>query len=126
MAPFGYPKHKQKKLEFTQHFGTQSSLWVKINLDSMFNEEDWIKSTYIKYITYSFSTAIGLHVCDSWNITKQFFFEKIIQCSFIKSLPLWYGSGFSLKIYILLCIHCWTNARKHIFQMEFHPKTLNF
>jgi hypothetical protein len=38
--------------------------------------------------------AIGLHVCDSWNITKQNRIEKIIQCPFIKSPPLQYGSGF--------------------------------
>jgi hypothetical protein len=36
MASFGYPKHKQKNLEFTQHFGTQSSLWIKIDIDPTF------------------------------------------------------------------------------------------
>ncbi len=41
--------------------------------------------------------AIGLHVCGSWNITKQKKIEKIIQCPFMKSLLLWYGSGFFLK-----------------------------
>jgi hypothetical protein len=36
MASFSYSKHKQKTLEFAQqNFGTQSSLWVKINLDPM-------------------------------------------------------------------------------------------
>jgi hypothetical protein len=40
--------------------------------------------------------AIRLHVCDSWNITKQKEIEKIMQCPFIKS-PFWYGSGFFLK-----------------------------
>jgi len=48
---------------------------------------------YIQYITYNFSTVIGLHVCDSWNITKQKKIGKIMQCPFIKS-PLWYGSDF--------------------------------
>jgi hypothetical protein len=34
MIFFGYHKHKQKNLKFAwQHFGIQSSLWVKINLD---------------------------------------------------------------------------------------------
>jgi hypothetical protein len=34
MASFGSPKHKQKSLEFAQQdVGTQSSFWVKINLD---------------------------------------------------------------------------------------------
>jgi len=35
MVFFGHPKHKQKNLKFAwQHFGTQSSLWVKLNFDS--------------------------------------------------------------------------------------------
>jgi len=34
MIFFDYFKHKQKNLKFAwQHFGTQSSLWSKINLD---------------------------------------------------------------------------------------------
>jgi hypothetical protein len=52
---------------------------------------------YIKYITYTFSTAIRPHVCDSWNITKKMKIEIIIKCPFIKLPPLWYGSGFFLK-----------------------------
>jgi hypothetical protein len=52
---------------------------------------------YIKYIIYSFSMAIGHHVCDSWNITKQKKIEKIMQWSSIKSSLLWRGSGFFLK-----------------------------
>jgi hypothetical protein len=36
MASIGYPKHKQKKLEFAwQHFETQNSFWFKFNLDPM-------------------------------------------------------------------------------------------
>jgi hypothetical protein len=36
MVFFSYPKRKQKALKFAwQHFGTQSSPWVKINLDPM-------------------------------------------------------------------------------------------
>jgi hypothetical protein len=36
MTSFNYPKHKQKTLEFAwQHFGIQSSFWIKINFDSM-------------------------------------------------------------------------------------------
>jgi hypothetical protein len=35
MMFFGYHKHKQKKLKNSWwHFGTQSSLWIKINFDS--------------------------------------------------------------------------------------------
>jgi hypothetical protein len=41
--------------------------------------------------------TIGLHVCDSWNITKQKKFEKIMQCPSIKSPFLWYDSGFFMK-----------------------------
>jgi hypothetical protein len=36
MTTFGYPKHKQKKLEFAQqHFESQNLLWIKINFDKM-------------------------------------------------------------------------------------------
>jgi hypothetical protein len=85
---------------------------LKIHLESKWiliqglDEEDWIKSMYTQYITYSFSTTIGSHVYDSWNITKQKKIEKIMECSSIKSPPLWYGCGFFLKK-ILLCIHYW-------------------
>ncbi len=61
------PKHKRKKvqivcdniLEFKVHFESKSSLiqWL--------DEEDWIKSMCIKYITYMFSMAIRPHVCGS-------------------------------------------------------------
>ncbi len=35
MAFVGQPKHKQNTLEFAQqHFGTQISLWAKINLET--------------------------------------------------------------------------------------------
>jgi len=34
MTSSSYLKHQQKTLEFAwQHFGTQNSFWVKINLD---------------------------------------------------------------------------------------------
>jgi hypothetical protein len=36
MTTFGYPKHRQKTLKFAQqHFGSQNSLWIKINFDKM-------------------------------------------------------------------------------------------
>jgi hypothetical protein len=46
-------------LEFKVHFESKSSLiqWL--------DEEDWIKSMCIKYITYMFSMAIRPHVCGS-------------------------------------------------------------
>jgi hypothetical protein len=53
---------------------------------------------YIEDITYKFLMVIGLHVYDSWNITKQKKVEKIMQCPSTKSLPFLYNSGFSLKI----------------------------
>jgi hypothetical protein len=46
-------RKKNKKLA-QEHFGTQSELGVKINLDQMVNEKDWIKSMYTKYITILF------------------------------------------------------------------------
>ncbi len=69
MASFGSPKHKQKTLEFTQPFGVHFEL--EFILIQWLNEEDWIKSIYIKYITYNFSIAIRPHVCGSWNITQK-------------------------------------------------------
>jgi hypothetical protein len=53
---------------------------------------------HTEYINYSFSTAIRLHVYDSWNITKQKKIEKIMQCMSIKSPPFLYGSDFLLEI----------------------------
>jgi len=41
--------------------------------------------------------AIRPRVYDSRKITEQKKIEKIMQCPFIKSPPLWYGSDFSLK-----------------------------
>jgi len=46
-------------------------LELKVHFESILiliqwlNEEHWIKSMYIKYITYNFSTVIGPNVCDS-------------------------------------------------------------
>jgi len=49
---------------------------------------------YIEYITYKFLMAIGLHVYDSWNITKQKKIEKIMQCPFTKFPPFYIVVGF--------------------------------
>jgi hypothetical protein len=67
---------------------------------------------YTKYITYKYSTAIRPHVCDSWNITKQKEIEKIMQCPSIKSLLLWYGSGFFLNeiYYYAFIVKKWKNT----------------
>jgi hypothetical protein len=96
MASFGQPKHKQKNLEFAQqHFGTQSSLWVKINFDPMVRWGGLNKiniHTVYWFSIYNFSMATRPHVCDSWNITKQKEIEKIMQSPSIKSRS---GSGFS-------------------------------
>jgi hypothetical protein len=69
--------------------------------------------------------AIGPHVYDSWNITKQKKIEKIMQYPSIQSPSLWYGSGFFLKVgyYYAFIIK---QMQKTHFSMEFHPKTLNF
>ncbi len=81
MTSFGYRKHKKNKiklydniLDFKVHFES------KVTLMQQLNEQDWIKSMYIKDITYIISMAIKPHVCDSWNITKQKKIEK--KCNF--------------------------------------------
>jgi hypothetical protein len=69
--------------------------------------------------------AIRFHVYDSWNITKQKKIEKIIQCPFIKSPPIWYGSGFKKNIIIIM--HSLLNkCKKTHFLNEIHPKTWNY
>jgi len=80
----------------------------------------------IKYITYSFSKAIGPHVYDSWNITKQKKIERIMQCPFIKSFPLWYGGDFFPKKRYYYAFITKKMQKNTFFWMEFHPKTLNF
>jgi hypothetical protein len=50
----------------------------KLILIQQLDEDNWIKLMYIQYITYSFSTTIGPHVCGSLNITKQKKIEKIM------------------------------------------------
>jgi hypothetical protein len=81
---------------------------------------------YIEYITYKFSTTLRPHVYDSWNITKQKKIEKIMQCPFKKSPPLWYGSGFFLKIRYYYAFITKQMQIKHIFWMKFDPKKINF
>jgi hypothetical protein len=56
---------------------------------------------------YIFSMAIGLHVCDSWHITKPKKNEKIILCPLIKSSPFSYGNGIppKLRIYYAFIAH---------------------
>jgi hypothetical protein len=78
-------------------------LELKVHLDTnliliqQLDEEDWIKSMYIEYIIYNFSTTTKPHVYGSCNITKQKKIEKIMQCPFIKFPTIWYGSGFFVK-----------------------------
>ncbi len=93
MVFFGYHQHKKKNskfhekiLEFKVHFESKSILIQQLD------EKNWIKLMYIRDIAYNFSMAIRLHVCSSWNITKQKKIEKLMP--FIKSLRLWYGGGF--------------------------------
>jgi hypothetical protein len=85
MVFFNYFKHKQKNLKFAwQHFGTQSLFWVKINLDPIVRLKGLDKSNVHTIYSYNFSTGLGLHVCGSWNITKQKKIEKLMQCPSIK------------------------------------------
>jgi len=81
---------------------------------------------YIEYIIDNFSMAIRLHVYDSWNVTKQKKIEKIMQCPFIKSPHFLYGSGYFSKKRYYYAFITKQMKKKHIFWMEFHPKTLNF
>jgi hypothetical protein len=74
---------------------------------------------YIHYITYNFSMAIGPHVCDSWNITKQKKFEKIMQCPFLKFPLFWYGSGVFFKKDIIMHLLL---KNTHIFWKKIHWK----
>jgi hypothetical protein len=57
---------------------------------------------YTNDTTYNFSMTMGLHVYESWKITKQNKFEKIMHCPSIKSPLLWYGSGFFRKKGIIM------------------------
>jgi hypothetical protein len=77
---------------------------------------------YIEYITYSFSMAIQPHVYDSWNITRQKKTEKIVQCPFIKSPLLWYGSGFSWKHNIIMHSLLKNAKKKTFFEWNFIQK----
>ncbi len=94
----------KKNLEFAwQHFGTQSSLWVKMNFDPIVRWRvlDQINVLW-KYITYNFFTTIGPHVCGSWNITKQKINEKIMECPSINYLHVLYGSGFFFFLKLII------------------------
>jgi hypothetical protein len=81
---------------------------------------------HTEYITYSFLAAIRPHVYDSWNITKQKKFEKIMQRPSKKSLLFLYGSGFFLKIRYYYAFIIKQMKKKHIFWMKFHQKIFNF
>jgi hypothetical protein len=74
---------------------------------------------YTEDIIYSFSTTIGPHVCNSWNITEQKEIENIMQCPSIKSAPLWYGSGFFLKGRYYYAFIVLKNAKTHFFKWNF-------
>jgi hypothetical protein len=99
MASFGYPaKHKQKTLEFAwQCFGTQFSLWVKINCDPMVRWRGLDKINVLwKYINYNFfycHRAPCLWFMKHYQTKEKW---KIMQYPSIKYPPLWYGSGFFL------------------------------
>ncbi len=94
---------------------------LKLILIQRMDEEDWIKLMYIQYITYSFSTTIGPHVCGSWNITEQKKIEKIMQCSSINSFLLCFGRGFFLEhnYYYAFIVKKWKN---HTFLNEISSK----
>jgi hypothetical protein len=63
MAFFGkFSKHKQKKLDLYDNIILWNSLVhyeSNLILIQWLNEEDWIKSLYIRYMINTFSIAIG-------------------------------------------------------------------
>ncbi len=83
------------------------------------------KLMYIKYITYSFSTTIRLHVCDSWmkHYQKKENWKNNAMAIY-KSPPLWYGSGIFFKKDIIMYL-MFKNVKNTLFWMKFHPKTSN-
>jgi hypothetical protein len=121
---FGYPKHKQKTLEFAQDFGTQSSFWFKINLDPTIRWRRLDKINVHRIYTLQFFNnhkASCLWFMKHYQTKK---IEKIMQCSSIKFPTIWYGNGFFLKeIYIMHSIL--NKCKKTNFWMEFHPKSYN-
>ncbi len=74
-------------LEFKVHFES------KLILIQQLDEEDWIKSMYIKYSLYFFDghRALCLWFMKKYQIEKN---ENIMQIPFFKSLLLLYGIGF--------------------------------
>jgi dynactin complex subunit len=99
MASFGYCKHKLKNFKIcTTTFLNSKFILSQINFDSIVRWGGLDKINVHRIYNLQFSTAIGLHVYDSWNTIKQKKIEKIMQCPFIKSPSFWYGSGFFLKI----------------------------
>jgi hypothetical protein len=99
IACFGYPKHKQKTLEFAwQHFGIQSSLWIKINLDPMARWKGLDKINVHK--VYNLQIFNGhrawMFVVHETLPNKRKLKKKCNAIQSIKSPPLWYGSGYFL------------------------------
>jgi hypothetical protein len=124
MIFFSYHKQKQKIKKIAwQHFATQSSFWVKINLDPMVRWRELNKVNV--HIVYNLQFLNNHRASCLWFIkhyqTKEN--KNKIQCSFVKSPLLWYGSDFFLKK-IKLGIYCSKMKNTHIFWMKFDQKKL--
>jgi hypothetical protein len=114
MVSFGYPKHKQKTLKFAwQHFGTQSSLWIKINLDPTIKWR-WLDKINV-HTLYNLQFFNGHRALCLWFMkhyqTKENWKNNAM--SIYKSPIFIYGNGFSPKKNILLCIYCSKMQKTH-------------
>jgi len=67
MAFFGNPKHEKKNFRMcvTTFWNSKLNFELKLSYIQWLDEDNWIKSMCIKYITYIFSTAIRPHVYGS-------------------------------------------------------------
>jgi len=74
---FGYLKHMQRKLKFAwQRIGTQSSFWIKNDIDPIVRWRGLDKINVHTLCNLHFSNDHRPHVCGSWNITEQKKTEK--------------------------------------------------
>ncbi len=125
MVFFGYHKHKQKTWKFAwQHFGTQSSLWDKTNLDSTVRLRELDKINV--YTIYNLQFFNGHRASCLWFMknyqTKENW--KIMQCPSIKS-PFFYGSVFFPKKNIVVHL-LFKNVENTFFFNEISSKNFKF
>ncbi len=119
LAILNTQKKKKKTLKFTwQHFGTQSSLWVKINLDPMVKWRGLDKINVYKIYNTFFQQPLVASCL--WFMkhyqTKENWKNNVVPIH--KISPFWCGSGFSLKRREL-CIYCYFIPKKKEFKWSY-------